>query len=161
YLAARFPAIRRDLDSARSLSGEWRHRYEQERETNEVLRKQAQPTQQPASPALGAVFFLDAARSVGRSAEPPVRIVLPAEPQWVVLAVDRELDPEFRSARATLVQAGGSRIWEAVGIRTTPGQTLSLVIPSSLLHSGDYILIIEGLTRDGRYLEAARYTLRV
>jgi hypothetical protein len=85
---------------------------------------------------------------------------VPPEPQWVILSLDRELEPEFQSLRATLTDATGIEVWQQTVLQIPAGQALSLVLPSSLFHSGDYILRLEGQIPDGRYFPAGRFRFR-
>jgi Putative zinc-finger len=164
FFAMQAAGGRRELDLARIASADWKHRYEMERGANETLRSRAAaPGQASPLPVAGAVFYLNTPRGAG--AEPLNRITVTPDPHWVILALDREVDPGFVSLRATLTDAGrtdaaGDNIWQQSGLRAAPGQTLNLVLPSSLFHSGDYILTLEGLVRDGRYLAAGRYRFR-
>jgi hypothetical protein len=159
FLAMRGVAARRELDVARAAAAGWQHRFEQEQSANRALRNQS--VKPPPLPMIGAVFYLNTSRAAGTGTEPVDRITLPPDWQWVVLSIEREFPREFQSIRATLADAVGKVVWQQTGIRPVSERTLGLLLPSDLLHEGEYTLELEGLSGADRYFPAGRYRLVV
>jgi methionine-rich copper-binding protein CopC len=153
-LVMRDVTMRRELEQTRIASLDWQHSYERERSAAEALQR---PT-----PEFGSTFYLNTTRGRDSDTSDPVnRVTLPSEPHRVVLSLEGELDAGFQSLRASLKDSAGRDVWQQSGIRATPHETLSLILPSGILHSGDYVLTLEGASSDGRYLPAGRYRFRV
>jgi len=168
---------RRGVDQGTAASREWQRRFEIERQTRAEFEKRLQeaesklqqqggapgePSASSQLPAVASAFILDAPRSADLgSSEPVNRIAIPASRHWVVLSIERGSEPEFEAYRATVADSGGRVVWSNGRILpTTPG-TLSLALDSKIFQSGDYVLKLEGLTRDARHAPATRYPFRV
>ena len=151
-LLIRDAATRRELEQTRIASLDWQRLYENERTASRT----------PAGPVVGSTFSLSMTRGRESDASDPVNpVTVPSEPHWVVLSLEGELEPGLQSLRASLKDAAGKEVWQQSGLRAAPHATLSVILPSGILHSGDYILTLEGASSGGRYLTAGRYRFRV
>jgi hypothetical protein len=179
--------IRSELEQARSAAAELqRHNGENqesarklEEELRESERKLAEQRQQLESqlererqadqmnrpgrlylPAL--VLTLNRVRDSDTSQAPPVNeINIPRTSQMIILSPEVESDPEMKSYRATLTSAGNRLIWRKDNLVLDSGETLNLGFNARLFKAGDYLLTLEGLTTQGRYIPAGRYSFRV
>ncbi len=103
------------------------------------------------------ILFLDAERGAG---EPSVRLRLPSQPSWIVLALTIESahPPPYQ---VILRDAKGRESWRGGDLRPDDGGLLNLSLPSNLLASGDYTLVVEGLGAGRKPVAAGRFTFRV
>jgi hypothetical protein len=179
---------RRQADQARLSMAHWQQRYEESqqaaRTVEQELKARAQELSQqrleikaegdrerlgrvteevsrqarllPSAP----IFDLNTVRS-GTSGQPAraTRISIPRSAQWIVLKLEIEPDPELQSYRATLLASGQQvcRASEVVAVN----EALAISCDSSLFKPGDYRLILEGLTKQGRYVQGATYSFHV
>lgn len=158
FLGLRNAAMRRELEQTKVASLDWQHRFE-------AARRQPAPANDaaPAQPLAGTTFFLSTSRGAEPDTSAPAnRIAVSADSHRVILSLDRELEPGSVSLRVSLTESTGKSVWQQSGLRATAGQPLSVVLPTSLLHRGDYVLTVEGLSSSsGRYRAAGRYRFRV
>lgn len=68
---------------------------------------------------------------------------------------------DFPSYRASLRAEGGQEIWQAGGLRPDSRDSLTLLLPSSMLAPGIYRLTIEGMKEGGQGFAVAAYPFRV
>jgi hypothetical protein len=153
-LAVRVARMGAELEQTKIASLDWRHRYETEQASAALRRPSAD------QPVVASTFYLNTTRGEPDAANPANRITVPADSHWVVLALDREIEPGFQSLRASLRDSAGQEVWQQSGLPAGAHEPLSFVLPSDLLHSSDYVLTIEGLSSDGRYQAAGRYRFR-
>lgn len=156
-LAVRSVRLGSDLEEARTRLAQIRvedeRRAEAARSEAESLRarlaaaeaergrlEEARPPRLPQ--AAGAwIVTLVPVRS-GPGGEPAQSISLPPGPQWIVLALDLELDASG-TFRAVLERQGGGPVWTGEGLRPSPKGELAVGLDSSLLAPGDYRLRVE------------------
>ncbi len=130
----------RRAEAARSEAESLRARLAQEREARGRLEEEAGRPR--SAQAAGAwIVTLVPVRS-GPTGEPSQRITLPPTPQWIVLALDLELDASG-TFRAVLERQGGGTVWTGEGLRPSPQGELAIGFESSLLEPGDYRLRVE------------------
>ena len=153
-LAVRMARMGEELEQTKIASLDWRRRYETE-QASAALRRPAAD-----QPVVGPTFYLNTTRGEPDAANPGNRIAVPADSRWVVLALDREIEPGFQSLRANLRDSAGQEVWQQSELPAGAHEPLSFVLPSELLHNGDYVLTIEGLSSDGRYQAVGRYRFR-
>jgi hypothetical protein len=156
FFIVRLATTRRELEQSQIASLDWRQRYE-------ALRRSAAP-EAPIlpQPLVGATYYLSTTRSAEADTSEPVnRVTVPPGLQWVILSPGGKMEPGFRSLRASLKDAAGQEVWRQSGLPAISQELLSVALPSALLHNGDYVLILEGLSPDGRYLKTGVYRLRV
>jgi hypothetical protein len=162
-LAIRGLQIQRELERSRISSLGWQRRYERER---------AVPTTPPhAGPAgdaaaLGPLvvsnFYLNTTRGGDSETSAPAnRVTVTSDTNWVVLSLEGELEPGFQSLRVTLTDPASKDIWQKTGLSATPHQAFSVILPASMLKSGNHFLTLEGLSSTGHYSVMARYRFRV
>jgi Putative zinc-finger len=150
--------LEQELQVLQRQSTEQRHQLETqlegERQERARLANELEKFKMPQ--AAPPVFILSLARS-GGAGQPVNRIALPRSAPRIILSPELEPDPDLRSYRATLQTADNRRVWSASNLRLNSKDELNLSINISLFKSGDYLLIIEGLTREGRYVSVAKY----
>ena len=150
WLMVRSSAMRRELQQARSAAASWQGRYEAER---------AKAGSTTTTPLAASTFFLNLTRD-GGAASPVNSVTLRSDPQWVVLALEGGFDPAFSELRAALTDSKRNFLWQQSGLHPASGVPLSVVVPSTLLEPGDYVVAIEGQVA-GRFVRAAQYGFRV
>jgi len=115
-----------------------------------------------AHQAVLPVFALRTMRSDGlelpRSAQ---RITLPSPPKQIVLLLELGPDTDFQSYRVAISAANGRSILREGQLTLSSKDTLALGLNSSLFKSGDYLLTLEGLSTQERYVLIARHTFHV
>jgi hypothetical protein len=115
-----------------------------------------------ARQAVAPVFALRAMRSEGPDLPLPAnRITLPSTPKQIVLLLEVGPDTDFQSYRVAISAADGRSILRESQLTPSAKDTLALGLNSSLFKSGDYLLTLEGLTTQGRYVLIARHTFHV
>jgi len=108
------------------------------------------------------VFALHATRSDGPDLPRPAhQITLPSPPKQIILLLELGPDTVFQSYRVAISAANGRSIWRESQLTPISKADLALGLNSSLLKSGDYLLTLEGLTTQERYVLIARYTFSV
>jgi hypothetical protein len=93
-----------------------------------------------------AVFILSETREARTGATQ--RIPIPRTPQWIVLAIERDVS-QFRSYRTTLRNNSGQTVWQSDPIEPISPDAIGVSFPSSLLAPGDYTIRLEGLAPTG------------
>ncbi len=112
-------------------------------------------------PVLASILMLNRVRSAELSVTEPVnRLVLPRSPQWIVLSPDRDSELDVLSYRATLKDSRGRVVWNDRFAGDAASGALAINLPSTLFRAGDYVLTLEGRSRDGRSVSLA-YSFRV
>ena len=108
------------------------------------------------------VFALHAIRSDGPdSPRPAHQITLPSPPKQIVLLLELGPDTDFQSYQVAISAANGRSVWRKSQLAPSSKDTIALSFNSSLFKSGDYLLTLEGLTTQGRYVLIARHTFLV
>ena len=155
---------RRDLQSVTRASAEsrkneedLRRTVESERRAREDLAERLRTVQ--SMPLGAAVFTLNLTRG-GDVGPPENRIVLTESPGWLVLVTDRPGPGTFRRFRFRLSTTDRRPVGDALAPSSLSGDQLAVAFPSSLLAPGDYRLIVEGLSPDGRAETLATYAIR-
>jgi hypothetical protein len=172
---ANSPAVQRQVEVSRQSTEQLtRERQESERQSSEQRRqleaqlaheqqeraRLAQELEKVTRPPAGApVFILSMVRSGGTD-QPVNRISLPRSSPRIILSPELEKDPDVQSYRATLMTGDNRNIWSASNLHTNSKDALRLSFNTSLFESGNYLLILEGLTGQGRYIPVARYSFQ-
>ena len=157
-----------ELARATRTSDEWQSRYAEERQARESLEKQLQASPNSsqeqrtliASAQAAPLFFLTVTRGSGDTSAPANKVTIPQASPWVVLSLEFEKDPAFRSYRAQLSNAEGRQLWSADQIPPPPSDSLGITLPSSMLTNGNYTLTLDGLTAGNRYVPAAHFSFQ-
>jgi hypothetical protein len=155
-LLARMGSLRRELSQARQTATQWQDRYNQERQTSAGLQQPFQGEKLAAA----AIFPLVTSRSADVSSTVN-HITITRSSALIVLSLEREYEPGFQSYRVTLKDPAGTSPWQASDLVPSSPTTLAIVLPSRLVQEGNYLLTIEGLKPDGRYVVAAHYAFQV
>jgi hypothetical protein len=161
--AIREAKVRGELAQAVTASLDWQQRYEREHAAAEALRS-AKPAGDaaPAAPVVASTFYLNIARgSESATSEPINRVTLPADPRWIALSLEGEVEAGLKRLRVSVADSAGSAVWQQADLQVTPRETLSVILPSRVLNPGDYVLTLEGLSPSGRGVPAGRYRFRV
>lgn len=104
------------------------------------------------------IFMLAAVRSGEETGREPVnRIPLPAAGQPVLLTVELAT-VDFPAFRASLRDGKGKEIWQSPGLEADERDTLTILLPSSMLSPGIYELTIHG---EGKGTVIGAYPFRV
>ena len=144
-----------------------RLRKKQEASSKELARAQetiagmTEQLQQALRPQVNtAILALGVERSGGPDDEPTASYLLPKTLQSLVLEL--AIDPPWQPAyRVELRDPQGKVLWTGAGLRRKKNDTLSLILPSSMLAPGDYTLTAEGLAPGGKPVPAGRFIFRV
>jgi len=97
----------------------------------------------------------------GAAGEPPsARLRLPAEPGWVVLALELD-DAAYPSYRVSLTRADGESLWSGEGLTPAPRDVLTVSLHSSSLDAGDHEVRVEGRAADGALVQVGHFAFRV
>ena len=163
---------RSEVAEARRVSDDWERRYVEERQARENLqRQQAQAaeiardpgdSQGPLVASLqpAPLFFLNVTRGTDDGSTPANRVVVSPGAPLIVLSLEFEKDPAFRSYRARLSDAAGRVVWSVEYIPTPASDAIAITLPSHLLGRGNYSVVLEGITAGGRYLPAAHFAFQ-
>ncbi len=112
--------------------------------------------------AVVPVFALRAMRSDGLDLPRLTnRITLSSPPKLIVLLLELGPDTDFQSYRVAISAANGRSIWRKSQLTPSSNDTLALGFNSGLFKPGDYLLTLEGLTTQGRYVLIARHSFLV
>ncbi len=175
---------RRELVRATQTAAEWQRRYEEGEQAAHNLTKEmhardqlaARPESErgdrPCLPneaknvtppqVLVPVFALSVTRSGGPDlTRPDNQIKLPTTSKLIILLLESEPDPGILSYRAAISTADGRNIWRESNLITVSDDALALSFNSSLFKPGNYLLTLEGLTTQNRYVLIGRYTFDV
>jgi len=175
---------RRELVRATQTAAEWQRRYEEREQAAHNLTKEMQARDQLAArpeserrdrPRLPneaknvtppqvvvPVFALSVTRSsVPDLAQPVNQIKLSPTSKLIILLLESEPDPGLRYYRAAISTADGRNIWRESNLSAISNDALALSFNSSLFKPGNYLLTLEGLTTQNRYVMIAQYTFGV
>jgi hypothetical protein len=151
---------RSELAEARRASDEWQRRYADERKAREESSsKAADRSPLVADMQAAPLFFLTVTRGSDEGAAPANHIAVPQASPWIVLSLEFEKDPAFRSYRAQLSDAQGRVLWSAEQI-PPPSDALAISLPSRLLSPGRYAVTLDGQTAAGRFVSAAHFRFK-
>jgi hypothetical protein len=181
--------VRGELEQAKSASADWRRQYEEQQQAAQRLRQEAerrsaeqrqrleaelervrQESARLADEAkrpgrlysIASVFTLNSVRSADPIQSAPVnQIVISRSSQLIVLSPELESDPEIQSYRAAITTADNRLIWRGDKLQLNPKGAIELGFSARLFKAGDYLLALEGLSRQGRYVTIAKYPFRV
>jgi hypothetical protein len=108
------------------------------------------------------IFNLSAIRG-GRPTEAGLvnPIDLSESPPWIVFSLDLEVELEYESYRATVLTAGNRFVWRNSRLRPNQYNALTASFSSDYFQAGDYLLVLEGVTKEGQLVLVANYPFRV
>src|SRR5260370_9824858 len=113
-------------------------------------------------PAVASIFALVTVRGGDlNDSEPVNRVVISRSSQWVVLSVDRDDLQDLRNYRATLSDSHGRILWQEGNLAPVSSNALGISVPSNLLHDDDYLLTLEGRSREAGSAISRIYPFRV
>ncbi len=98
--------------------------------------------------------------SAVRSSEPAV-IDLPAEGEWLALAVHVDLDPSIESYRVTISGGPDQISWRRDELLPNALETLIVTFPASYFQAGEYRLSLDGLRTGQGQIEIDRFAFQV
>ena len=154
--------LAREIDESQRQSAEQRRQLEAqlERESQERMRL-ADELEKLKPPRIAApVFILSTVRS-GDAGRPVNQIALPRSAPSIVLSLELEPDPDLQSYRATLQTSENRQVWRAGNLHPRSTNALNINLSTNMFTPGDYLLILEGLTKEGRYVPIARYSFHL
>jgi hypothetical protein len=115
--------------------------------------------QADVSQAVVPVFALSDRRGEEPDLSRPAnRIRLSPSSKWIILLLELGPDPGLQSYRAAISRADGRSIWRASQLKPNSNDALALSFNASRFKPGNYLLTLEGLTTQNRYVLVARYT---
>lgn len=122
-------------------------------------RQAAQESLEENRPRVNVPIFMLAAVRSGEEAgrEPVNRIPLPTADGPVIFALELATI-EFPTYRASLRDGRGKEIWKSQGLQPDDRDTLTILLPSTMLSPGVYELVIEG---EGKDVVVGAYPFRV
>jgi hypothetical protein len=106
------------------------------------------------------LFALNTVRSADPT-QPVSEIVVSRSPEWMVISVELEAEPEYETYRAAILTADDRVIWSQSGLQPNFYGTLLVSFNSSFFRDGNYRLTLEGLAQHGRFVRVANYPFRV
>jgi hypothetical protein len=175
----------RQMDQARLSAADWQRKYEdsqqagrkaeaelqareqevarqrREIETEREPERQTRVVEEGSRQALlqtAPIYDLNAVRGGTRGpSASTTRISIPRSAKWILLKLETEPDPELQSYRATLFTSDQQVVCRASDMIAVKG-ALAVSCDSSLFKTGDYRLVLEGLTRQGGHVPAGAYS---
>jgi hypothetical protein len=103
----------------------------------------------------GTIFPLDLSQGRLRDIGTNRKVRIPPQANLVRLGLSVPVD-DYPKYKASLQRVGGGEIWTQTTLKP-----LSIIIPSKLLESDDYILGLKGITADGQTEDLGSYYFRV
>jgi len=175
---------RRELDQTTRTAEEWRRKYEEREQAARYLMKEIQARNQlavrpesergdrPRLPneakdvtppqVVVPAFALSVTKGGGPDLTEPINLIkLSPTSKLFILLLEFEPDPSLRSYRAAISMADGRNIWRDNNLMMTSNGALVLSFNSSLFKPGNYLLTLEGLTTQNRYVQVGQYTFGV
>jgi len=133
-----------------------------EREREERRRLTDEVNKAPRPRTVVPVFALSVERDGDADLSRPAnQITLSNSPKLIILLLELESDTDLQSYRAALSTADGRSIWRESKLKPVSNDTLALSFNSSLFRPDNYLLTLERLTAQRRYVPIAQYTFRV
>jgi hypothetical protein len=177
-------SARRDLAQKTQAAAEWRRKYEENVQAASDLMKEMQTrdwlASQPESEredrsrlpkkiekvmpsqTVVPVFALSVMRNAGSDLTQPINLIKPSpNSKLIVLLLELGPDLDLQSYRGAISTVDGRNIWRESNLKPGTDNTLALSFNSSLFKSGNYLLTLEGVTTQKRYVLTAKYTFSV
>jgi len=107
------------------------------------------------------IFMLAAVRGGEEAGREPVNQIPPSPTAGPVILTLELATIDYPSYRASLQARDGKEIWQAGGLRPDSRDALVILLPSDMLHPGDYRLTIEGTQGGTKGYAVAAYPFRV
>jgi anti-sigma factor RsiW len=126
---------------------------------------QPSPTPRPTDrtqPAFASLVFTVGGVRAGETG-PPLTLVIPDGTTEARLQLNLK-EHDYTGYRASLKGVGGAEIFSRAGLKprtTKSGATLTLIVPARKFASGDYILTLSGISKDGEIEELSKSIFRV
>jgi len=98
--------------------------------------------------------------SLSRDASEPRAITIPVEPRWMVFLAEIDAT-RYSRYRAAVIGGRGEETWSKDGIEANSPDSISVAIPSAVLHAGTYALVVSGKQTDGSFITVARFPLHL
>lgn len=151
------------INETKADSGEPRNRVGSRPAREQLARTgiahQAERSARPQS--IVPIFALGMVRSADLgSAEPPNKISIPSSSKLIVLSLELVVEPEVQTYRATIFDADRRVVWKASNLKPLSNDELGIMLSGDLFRAGDYLLTLEGLTKEGRYIPEGKYRFR-
>jgi hypothetical protein len=176
--------VRRELAQTRQIATAWQRKYEEREQAARDLMKEVQARDQSAarleseredrrrppdemgritlSQPVVPVFALSVMRNDATDLSQPVnRIKLSPTSKLIILLLELGPYPGLQSYRVAISLADGRNIWRESNLKPSSGNALALSFNTNLFKPGNYLLTLEGLTMQKRYVLTARYTFGV
>jgi len=156
--------LEKELQETRQKSAEQRQHLETEleRERQEIARL-ADGANRPGRPhAIATVFSLINTRSADPTqVSPKNEIVISRSSQLIVISPEFDPDPDIQTYRGSITTDDNRPIWRGDKLQLNLKGTIELGFSARLFRSSDYLFTLEGLTKQGNYIQISKYPFTV
>ncbi len=135
------------------------------RQTGGRFLEESSPVPEVGSPPAFApqagtpIIVLRPERGGPQTAAPSLLLELPTEPRWLVFSV--ELEPPIGTGYRVVLSRDEEEVWRAEELEPDLSGLLNVSFHSSFLEGGDYLLVVDAATADGRSALVGRHAFRV
>jgi hypothetical protein len=184
----RMGSLQSDVDQAKSVSAQWERRYEEEQQSASLSDKKHQEVEQELTEQLRQldaklqneqkqrtesgggmrpginlpIFVLNSVRGGGQNASEPVNeIDLVRSPLDFLMSVPLEGDTNYKDYRMTIQDNRNRTVWKRGGYKPNRYNSLSIGFNSRFFRPGNYLLVVEGVTKEGALIRVGNYPFRV
>lgn len=152
------PEVAKEAETANRQSGAARDRLAHR--TKSVGRSSPSSVEEKPHRSSVPVFTLNANRGSDLS-QPVNRIEFSPADKSIIFLLDLGSDQDLESYRAAISAADGVDILRESQLTASSNGMLALNLGSNLFKPGNYLLTLEGLNRQNRYVLIARYSLSI
>jgi hypothetical protein len=152
--------LERDLQEMRQRSAEQRNQLETEleRERQERTRLADGANRLGKFHSIATVFPLISTRSADPAqSSPKNEIVISRSSQLIILSPEFNPDPNIQTYRGAIITVDNRPIWRGDKLRLNIKGTIEIGFSARLFRPGDYLFILEGLTKQGNYIHISKY----
>ncbi len=156
--------LEKELQETRQKSAEQRQRLETELERERQERARvADGANRPGRPhAIATVFSLINTRSADPTQPSPKNeIVISRSSQLIVISPEFDPDPDIQTYRGAITTNDNRPIWRGDKLQLNLKGTIELGFSARLFRSSDYLFTLEGLTKQGNYIQISKYPFTV
>jgi hypothetical protein len=182
WLILEWGRARRELTQMTQAAAEWHRKYEEREQgvrdlvkevhTQGQLAAQSESEREDRPPppnkkvmpsqVVVPVFALRVMRNGSPDVSQPVnRIKFSPTSKLIILLLELGHDPDLQSYRAAISTADGQNIWRESNLKSISDNALALSFNPNLFKPGNYLLTLEGLTMQKRYVLTSQYTFAV
>jgi hypothetical protein len=156
--------LEKELQETRQKSAEQRQHLETalERERQESARLADGSNRPGRFHSIATVFSLINTRSADPTqTSPKNEIVISRSSQLIILSPEFDPDPNIQTYRGAITTNDNRSIWRGDKLRLNLKGTIEFGFSASLFRPGDYLFTLEGLTKEGNYVQISKYPFTV